>query len=160
MKYNLIFSGISESRGENTERVLRDFLFDHLEIDDLLEFANVHRFGKEYNGRPGPIIAKFLYQRDLDLVLKNARKLRGKPFHINRQFPDEIEQACRSLYPLMKELRQKGDRVKLVRDTLFVNGEPYQPEVSSSPPRAGSSQYTPRRQRYKRPRVSSTPESR
>ena len=71
-----------------------------------------------------------LYQRDLDLVLRNARKLRGKPYYINRQFPDEIEQARRSLYPIMKEFRNKGDHVKMVRDTLYVNGEPYEPDVT------------------------------
>jgi hypothetical protein len=71
------------------------------------------------------IVAKFIYQKDVSFVLENARTLKGKPYRINRQFPEEIEQARKSLYPIMKELRQRGEHVKLVRDTLYVNEEPY-----------------------------------
>ena len=33
----------------------------------------------------------------------------------------------RSLYPVMKQMRAEGKDVKLVRDVLFVDGEPYDP---------------------------------
>ncbi|KAK3092256.1 hypothetical protein FSP39_000397 [Pinctada imbricata] len=161
MKYNLIFSCIPESPGEDTESVLRDFMYNELEIEQEFEYANVHRFGRQSKDRPRPIVAKFLFQRDLDYVLKSARKLRGKRYQINRQFPNEIEQARRCLYPVMKELRKKGDRVKLVRDTLFVNGEPYQPEHRVQSPSASRYYGTPtsaRKPSRKRFRVGSTPE--
>ena len=60
-------------------------------------------------------------------LLDSARFLRGKAYGINQQFPQEIEQARRSLYPIMKQMRSEGKQVKLVRDMLFVDGELYNP---------------------------------
>lgn len=164
MKYNLIFSGIYENDHENTEEVLRDFMARNLDIDHQVEFTSVHRFGKKNKKRARPIVAKFIYQCDLDQVLKSAKKLKGKPFQINQQFPEEIEQARKSLYPIMKEHKQKGDHVKLVRDILYINGQPYNPETEeeySNPPRRDRP--TPNRHRSvsnKRRRISSSQETR
>jgi hypothetical protein len=91
-----------------TEGVLRDFLAEQLDIDDFLEIANVHRLGKRYKDKSRAIIAKFIYQRDIDHILKSAPKLKGK----DRQFPSEIEQARKSLYPVVKELRKEGHHTK------------------------------------------------
>ena len=117
MKYNLIFTGIKEHRNENTEEVLRMFLSEELGLEEWFEFGN--------------IVAKFLYNWQLDLVLDSARFLRGRQYGINRQFPQEIEQARRSLYPVMKQMRSEGKQVKLVRDMLFVDGELYEPNDAS-----------------------------
>lgn len=95
---------------------------------------------------------------------KRQKKLKGKPFQINQQFPEEIEQARKSLYPIMKEHKQKGDHVKLVRDILYINGQPYDPETEeeySNPPRRDRP--TPNRHRSvsnKRRRISSSQETR
>ncbi|XP_062572580.1 putative leucine-rich repeat-containing protein DDB_G0290503 [Saccostrea cucullata] len=161
MKYNLIFSGIHENVPENTEETLRGFLAEELDIDYDIEFTVVHRFGQKNNKRNRPIVAKFIYQRDLDYVLQCAYKLKGKTFQINRQFPDEIEQARKSLYPIMKELRRKGETVKLVRDILYVNGRPYDPEDSGPAETLKYPQRTPSRygsSSNKRRRINSTPE--
>ena len=131
MKYNLIFTGIKEHRNENTEQVLRMFLSEELGLEEWFEFGNVHRFGRHNRNRQRPIVAKFLYQWQLDLVLDSARFLRGRQYGINRQFPQEIEQARRSLYPVMKQMRSEGKQVKLVRDMLFVDGELYEPNGAS-----------------------------
>ena len=128
MKYNLIFTGICEEKHENTEKVLRNFLAEQLEIEFNIEFTSVHRFGKQNRKNSRPIVAKFVYEQDLHCVLKCVKKLKEKPYQINRQFPEEIEQARKSLYPIMKECRKNGDKVKLVRDILYINGKPYIPE--------------------------------
>lgn len=160
MKYNLIFSGINENDHENTN----DFMARNLHIDHQVEFNSVHRFGKKNKKRARPIVAKFIYQCDLDQVLKSAKKLIGKPFQINQQFPEEIEQARKSLYPIMKEHMQKGDHVNLVRDILYINGQPYYPETEeeySNPPRRDKP--TPNRHRSvsnKRRQMSSSQETR
>ena len=166
MSHNLIFNGIEETPREDTEEVLHNFLHQELGIDFHFEFKNVHRFGKNRKNRKQarPIVAKFIYQRDVSVVLENAKKLKGKPYRINRQFPEEIEQARKSLYPIMKELRQKGEHVKLVRDTLYVNGEPYCTESdtnsSQSPRRVESTPNVNRSLSNKRRRTGSTPTSR
>lgn len=69
---NLIFDAIHEESRENTENVLRDFLAEHLEID--------YRFGERNKKRARPIVAKFIYQDDLDRVLLCANK---NPWKVN-----------------------------------------------------------------------------
>jgi hypothetical protein len=164
MSYNLIFNGIEEDSLEDTEEVLHNFLNQELGIDFHFEFKNVHRFGKKNRKnrkQVRPIVAKFIYQKDVSFVLENARKLKGKPYRINRQFPEEIEQARKSLYPVMKELRQRGEHVKLVRDTLYVNGEPYCTESDTdtrqSPRRIESTPNVNRAASNKRRQTGSTP---
>ena len=91
--------------------ILRDFLRCELNIDYYIEFGNVHRFGSRQNNtngteiRPRPIVARFLYYNDLAYGLECAKRLRGKPYGINQQFPAEIENRRRSLYPVMKEAK-------------------------------------------------------
>ena len=60
MKYNLIFTGICEEKHENTEKVLRNFLAEQLEIEFNIEFTSVHRFDKQYmkNSRPNSYMSK------------------------------------------------------------------------------------------------------
>jgi hypothetical protein len=126
MKHNLVFSGLAgESYDEDTEGKIRDFLNCELGIDDRIEFANVHRFGKFYPGRNRPIVARFIYFNDTVRVKENAYKLRGKPYGINEQFPPAIEERRKKLYPVMRKLKQEGKKPKLVRDKIYVNGARY-----------------------------------
>ncbi|KAL5007073.1 hypothetical protein ScPMuIL_015879 [Solemya velum] len=127
MKNNLIFLGLKENNSENTEQLLRDFLYHELEIDQRIEFGNVHRFGRRNAGKSRPIVARFLYHMDLVMVKENTYKLRGTPFSVNEQFPAVIEDQRKKLYPVMKHHRQAGHRVKLVRDKLFIDGQLYDP---------------------------------
>jgi hypothetical protein len=53
-----------------------------------------------------PIVARFIYRRDIELVLKNGYRLRNTPYGVNEQFPVEIENRRRSLYPIMKQARR------------------------------------------------------
>jgi hypothetical protein len=46
MKYNLIFEGLNETEGENTETVIKEFIKTELKIEDEISFQNVHRLRK------------------------------------------------------------------------------------------------------------------
>ncbi|KAK3107697.1 hypothetical protein FSP39_020206 [Pinctada imbricata] len=134
MKQNLIFHGIAnESRFENTEEKLRNFLYYELGIEDHIEFGNVHRFGRHERGKDRPIVARFLYQSDLLYVKQNAYKLRGSCYSVREQFPQAVEDRRKILYPIMKRHKEAGDTVKLVRDRLYINNRPYvEPRLSDS----------------------------
>ncbi|KAK3091168.1 hypothetical protein FSP39_017674 [Pinctada imbricata] len=127
MKMNLIFTGLEETRQEDMENKVRGFLYYELGIDKDVQFGNVHRFGRFIRGRPRSVVARFLYQSDLQLVRDNAYKLRGSPYGIRLQFPAAVEENRKHLYPIMREFRDQGNRVKLVRDRLYVNGRRYHP---------------------------------
>lgn len=78
------------------------------------------------------------------------------------QFPPEIEERRKKLYPIMRLAKRDGKRVRLVKDLLYVNGELYDPEkdVSTQPERMPYSRVvnTGSRQPQKRPRHGSTPD--
>ncbi|VDI12333.1 Hypothetical predicted protein [Mytilus galloprovincialis] len=138
MKNNLVFTGLTETEGENTEEVIRDFIQQFLHVTHRIEFGNIPRFG--YGAKPGrrgrhrPIVARFLYYKDLARSLSNTYRLKGKPFGVNQQCPDIIEQAHKSLYQIMKQKREEGHTVKLVRDILYVDGEMYNDHISEIEP--------------------------
>ena len=70
MKNNLIFTGLHRVRNENTESLLRCFLENELGIDYHIEFGNVHRFKSPNSDfRRSPIVARFLYHKDLEYIL-------------------------------------------------------------------------------------------
>lgn len=125
MKNNLIFTGLAEQPNEEIEIKLRRFIFEQLGIENNIAFGNVHRFGKRTNGRPRPIVARFIYHKELRLVLENATWLKHTPYGIHEQFPKVVEDRRKSLYPVVRDAKRKGYKAFLVRDKLFINGKPY-----------------------------------
>jgi hypothetical protein len=138
MKYNLAFTGLKETPYENTEENLRGFLGKELGIGHWIEFGNVHRFGPKNTENENmrrkfyqihrPIVARFIYHRDLAYVLENAKKLKGKPFTINQQFPLEVENKRKRLYPVMKRTRDNDHFTGMVRDERFIDNDLYTPK--------------------------------
>jgi hypothetical protein len=101
-----------------------------------------------------PIVIRFIYHRDLAYVLENAKT-------INQQFPLEIENKRKQLYPVMKEAHENGHFTGMVRDKLYIDNNLYttkkrcdrghkckgscsdRPAVhSSEPPFVSTSRYT------------------
>ena len=136
MKNNLIFTSISYSKFENCEQKLRNFLYEELEIEYPVGFGNVHRFGKKGRNGARPIVARFIYRREFEDVLRNAFKLRGKSVSFHEQFPAEIENRRKQLYPVMKQAKRDGKMATMTRDKLFIDGERYMPinEMVNHPP--------------------------
>lgn len=132
MKNNLIFTNLEEQVTEDVELKLRQFIYEQLGIGHKIEFGNVHRFGKRNNNRPRPIVARFIYHKDLRLVLENATWLKNTPYGIHEQFPKSVEDNRRKLYPVMKDAKRQGKNAILVRDKLFINGTQYIPNTSEN----------------------------
>ena len=137
MRDNLIFTGISETplqgdeEYEDVERTLLHFLETEMGIYRIIDFHRVHRLGAYHRDtqdtNPRPIIAKFEKFKDREFVRSRAREtLRGKRFGIREQFPREIEEKRKLLYPVAKEARQNKDKVRMIRDKLFINNREVQ----------------------------------
>lgn len=136
MRENLIFTGIDEDEtdvyNENCEEKLCEFFSSKLNIHDEMPLDRVHRLGK-YKGQqpfPRPIIAKFHRFRDRERVRFAAPEtLKGTKYGVREQFPVEIENKRKVLYPIMKKARENSDnKVRLVRDKLFINNVEYVPD--------------------------------
>ena len=120
MKTNLVFTGLGkESNDEDTEDKLRIFLFNELGIDEPIQFGNVHRFGRHITGRNRPIVARFLHNKDRTMVKDRAFMLRDTPYGIHEQLPQAMEDRRKELYPVMRRLRDEGNRVRMVRDKFL-----------------------------------------
>ena len=85
-----VFTNLAEQPTEDVELKLRTFIFEKLGIEHKIEIGNVYLFGKRYNDRPRPIVARFLYHKDLRMVLDQATWLKNTPFGIHQQFPSSL----------------------------------------------------------------------
>ena len=43
------------------------------------------------------------------------------------QWPQQVRETRKSLYPVKQKEKQKGKNVKMVRDKLYINGTEYTP---------------------------------
>ena len=130
MRDNLVFVGLEEGKDEDCSRVLERFLHEQLHIEKTVECDRVHRMGAQRDDRqrPRPMVAKFTYYKDKDLVRKAGfENLKGTKFYINEQFPKEIEDRRRRLYPVRRAAYQAGDKATLSVDKLYINGRLYVP---------------------------------
>lgn len=102
-----------------------------LKIDEYISFERVHRMGKpdEFRTKPRNIIAKFSFFKDREFVRRRApQKLKNTNIWVNEQFPPEIEERRKKLYPVLRLARQKHSHVRLVVDKLYIDGKLYNPE--------------------------------
>ena len=114
---NLLFWGIPEVRNEDCIAEVSNFLEDKLGLDgDAICIPRAHRIGKVQRQnvigrsvriRHRPLIALFSDYQDVELILSNANKLQGKPFGINRDYPQGIINARKPLLKEKKELKAK-----------------------------------------------------
>ena len=128
---NLIFRGIAEANfaaEEDCASLVKDFIYDHLDLGIVPVIQRAHRLGNPDNlrkvnrrrqarGQPTttrPIIACFRDSADVEAILNNANKLKDKPrFGINKDYPSEITQARSQLWPLYKSERDKNPNAKV-----------------------------------------------
>ncbi|XP_062609377.1 uncharacterized protein LOC134271145 [Saccostrea cucullata] len=136
MRDNLIFSGIPERRFEDTEAVLQDFIQRKYRLNYEISFERVHRMGKwnEFSEHPRNIVAKFTFYKDREFIRSRApQKLKHSNVWVNEQFPPEIEERRRKLYPVLRQALKDHKRAKLVKDTLYIDGKEYIPSARSAP---------------------------
>ena len=127
MRDNLVFCGIQEDGEEDTRHKLGEFLKNELKIDSTIDFDRVHRIGGPRARKPRPIVAKFSHYKDRDVVRRAAfAELKGTHFYVNEQFPKEIEDKRKQLYPVRRAAYRAGDNVRLAVDRLYINGSLYE----------------------------------
>ena len=147
MRENLIFTGIDEEtelcdvKNENCERKIHDFV-RRLGLQNEISFDRVHRIGK-YNPEqsyPRPIVAKFHNFKDREKVRQAAPTfLKGTKYGVREQFPTEMENTRKLLYPVMKKAKGvEGNKVRLVRDKLFINDIQYMPPSTETQDNSGT----------------------
>ncbi|CAB4001439.1 Hypothetical predicted protein [Paramuricea clavata] len=108
--------------------MIHKLLKEKLEIQNATHTIKIdrsHTLGEQHHnqrGKPRPIVAKFDFFQNREMIRKNAKKLRGTKIGISEQFPQEIEETRRKLYPEMRKAKLAKKRVRLVHDRLFIHG--------------------------------------
>ncbi|XP_060081081.1 uncharacterized protein LOC132560432 [Ylistrum balloti] len=131
MKDNLLIGGIPETNEatDDPEALLKNFIKTELGVENDINFQLVHRIRRRSDGKPRSMIAKFTSRKDRDMVLNAAPvKLVGKPqFTVNEQYPPEVNERRRILYPVFKEARRRGQTARMKVDKLYIDGYLYNP---------------------------------
>lgn len=130
MRSNLLFAGIEEAPNEvpeQTEQTLRNFMETHLkmakqEVDEI-GFDRVHRIGQRVSGKSRSIVAKFTVFKDRETVRRLRVKLNDTQFYINEQFPREIVEKRKLLFPKLKAAKRENKKAWIVYDKLYIDGK-------------------------------------
>ena len=82
-------------------------------------------------------MAKFHYHQQREAVRQKSydfsEDLKNANLGVGMQWPQQIREARKTLYPIMQREKNNGKTVKLVRDKLFVNGVEYVPPQPQQP---------------------------
>ena len=129
---NLKFSGIPEEQNESstdTQRKIRECFNKNLGLanSQKIEFQRCHRLGSRSAGnqKSRDIIVRFLRYQDRMDVWNCRSKLKGSQIFLQEDFPAEIEQRRRKLYPIYKEAKKTRNNIFLVADKLIIDGMRY-----------------------------------
>ena len=132
MRDNLIFYNIDETEKENTDDKIYSLLEEEMGFEKAREKIRIdrsHRMGRmQRDGKPRPIVVKFNFFKDKEEIRLNARKLAGTKIGISEQYPGEIQEIRKRLYPVYKEARKNKKKATFVRDKLFINGKEFKLE--------------------------------
>ena len=141
MRENLVFHNLKEIRGENCELMITDFLKRQMRIESTNIYSQenisgeiridvAHRLGKKNSSSetPRPVVVSFVTRKGREMVLKNAKNLKGKPQYVTEQLPSGMRERRLAQRDRMKELRTNNpDRIQhkihFVRDILLHNGK-------------------------------------
>jgi hypothetical protein len=137
-KSNLLFHGIPESSDEDCDLTLRTFLKNELKYNtDTLILANVHRLPTKQdnrnNGKPKPIIVKFVLMKDRDAILARAGALKNatRKYGISPHLLREMQQQRSQLLAPKRQAIAEGKRafIKTIGTEvkLFIDNRPWSP---------------------------------
>ena len=111
---NIKFTNVQEfptaDNKEDTEELLRKFLERDLGYVDArsVEIQRVNRIGKNKNGVPRPILARFLRYKDCEGILSLGHRLKGRNFQLFKDLPTEIIEKRRPKVEVLKQARRNG----------------------------------------------------
>ena len=92
-----------------------------MEVEKLL-LVNCHRIGKYgENRQPRPIIAKFVLDSDRNRIWLKRNSLKNLPYIIREDYPTEIQNRRKLLYPLYLEAKKRDNAAKLQGDKITYN---------------------------------------
>ena len=127
---NVLVFNLKEEEHEDIGEVFESFIRNQLKVASNVVVQRVHRLG--YNKREGkhrPVIACLRDYADIELLFKNANKLKGTKYGLSRDYPEAIRKARDRLGRERREAVQAKKRAviaypaKLIVDGTVVRDE-------------------------------------
>ena len=117
---NLVFRGLCDVQNENCTGMIIDFLLEEMQIEITLnDIVRAHRLGslQRYKSRfqvtKRPIIVAFKEYSLVERIMGNLRSLWGKDYRVEKDFPSEIAEARKNLWPKLKAEKAKNPRCRI-----------------------------------------------
>ncbi|XP_069134363.1 uncharacterized protein [Argopecten irradians] len=152
MRNNLLFFGIDEQDGPDFDTVdtsgggrvrsptedciakIQTLARDTLLIPDSLAIDSAHRIGEKGRGKTRPIVARFnsRYRQQKEEVKQRSSKLRGTNKYITDQYPPEVQETRKRLWPICKKAREENKKAFIKRDKLYIDGVLHVEKTSDS----------------------------
>ncbi|CAG9760012.1 unnamed protein product [Ceutorhynchus assimilis] len=127
-KNNLIIYGLpnkTELKGENLVRWVVDKLKNLLEVDlNANEINNTYYLGRPETEKKPLLVELTTYIRK-DILLKNARKLKGKSVFLSNDLTKAEREINKVLYSNLKEARKLGLTAFIKKNNLHVGNDIY-----------------------------------
>ena len=124
LRENLLFHGIPETTGENCETLVKDFINEKLLIMQNITLDRAHRLGKPRTGKTRPIVCKFHYYSERELVRITAQTKTDELKHIHQgvgiQQTKSVLQKRRDLSAVYDREKAAGRTVKWAGSRLMV----------------------------------------
>ena len=142
---NMKFFGIQERENEtnkDTELALREFMRTKLKIppadEENIHFDRVHRISSRHsqsnrrNPKPRPIIVRPTDFQDKFLIKSFIKNLpRGTGFGISDDFPKEVDEVRKLLYPILKAAKREKKAAYFNVEKLIIDGALYRGDETS-----------------------------
>lgn len=124
MRDNIIFYNLPERDPEDPVATILQFLTNEMNLGSVIAVNNIyrcHRMGRRHAQSKYPrAIICHLDPKSCDIIMKNAHKLKGKPYRLSIQVPREVEEKRKHLLPIFKEAKAKNEKPYWVQDVLRV----------------------------------------
>ena len=120
---NLIFGGFDESRDEDCTEKIQSFIQDKFDLNYRVAIDRAHRLGKFKRGSNRAIIVAFRDFTTVQEVILKAYLLRNTPYNINRDYPQEITNARKSIWGEYKDRKQQcpDDKISIVYPAKIIH---------------------------------------
>ncbi|KAI5751693.1 hypothetical protein M8J77_010005 [Diaphorina citri] len=125
-KRNLIIFGLEQEEEEDPtmlEEKLLQLFKEKLNIKvETFEIDFIKRFGKAKDKKP-IVVGLTTWKRKIS-ILTQTPKLKGTNIVIKEDFPKDVIEIRKKLYPQMKTYREQNRKAILKYDKLYVDGKP------------------------------------
>jgi hypothetical protein len=96
-------------------------------ISDEIQLKRVHRESSTDDHRA--VIVQLTNHKDKVKIIQAAPGITAEaPYGVNEQFPREITERRKQLYPYYKAAKRQGKRATMIVDKLFVEGSQKHPQ--------------------------------